>query len=176
MPERMYKIGEASQILKLKSYVLRFWETEFPQLNPARTGKGQRLYSEADLDLLKSIRHLLHERGLTIEGARKLLQSGGGDPGWEDPDAPDSAYSPDPQDSPDSPGSPDSPDFTDFTDEENFSGTAPDGGKRDSAMGLTPVPAPPSGSFPDSAEGERELLRQVLEELKAISSMLRSQD
>ena len=75
MPERTYKIGEAAQLLKLKTHVLRFWETEFSQLSPLRTDKGQRLYSEGDLALLKSIRHLLHERGLTIEGARKVLQS-----------------------------------------------------------------------------------------------------
>lgn len=75
MSGRTYKIGEAAQLLHLKSYVLRFWESEFPQLSPLRTEKGQRLYSEADLDLLKFIRHLLHERGLTIEGARKILQS-----------------------------------------------------------------------------------------------------
>ena len=75
MSERTYKIGEAAQLLNLKSYVLRFWETEFPQLTPIRTEKGQRLYSESDLELLKFIRHLLHERGLTIEGARKVLQS-----------------------------------------------------------------------------------------------------
>lgn len=75
MSGRTYKIGEAAQLLNLKSYVLRFWETEFPQLSPLRTEKGQRLYSEADLELLKFIRHLLHERGLTIEGARKVLQS-----------------------------------------------------------------------------------------------------
>lgn len=83
MSERTYKIGEAAQLLNLKSYVLRFWETEFSQLNPLRTEKGQRLYSEADLELLKFIRHLLHERGLTIEGARKVLQSrvDGGDLG-----------------------------------------------------------------------------------------------
>lgn len=83
MSGRTYKIGEAAQLLNLKSYVLRFWETEFPQLSPLRTEKGQRLYSESDLEILKFIRHLLHERGLTIEGARKVLQSRAddGDPG-----------------------------------------------------------------------------------------------
>lgn len=73
MPGKIYKIGEAAQLLGLKSYVLRFWESEFPQLNPTRTESGQRLYSEQDLDLLRRIRSLLHERGLTIEGARKVL-------------------------------------------------------------------------------------------------------
>ena len=68
-----YKIGEAATRLNLKTYVLRFWETEFPQIIPLRTEKGQRLYTEEHIALLKRIRHLLHERGLTIEGARKAL-------------------------------------------------------------------------------------------------------
>ncbi len=70
---KTYRIGEAARMLQLKSYVLRFWETEFPQLKPLRTEKGQRLYTEKDIELLHSIRHLLHERGLTIDGARKEL-------------------------------------------------------------------------------------------------------
>lgn len=68
-----YKIGEAAALLNLKTYVLRFWETEFPHIVPLRTDKGQRLYTEENLALLERIRFLLHERGLTIEGARKIL-------------------------------------------------------------------------------------------------------
>ena len=68
-----YKIGEAATLLNLKTYVLRFWETEFPQIAPLRTDKGQRLYTREHLALLERIRFLLHERGLTIEGARKVL-------------------------------------------------------------------------------------------------------
>ena len=68
-----YKIGEAATLLNLKTYVLRFWETEFPDIVPLRTDKGQRLYTEENLALLERIRFLLHERGLTIEGARKVL-------------------------------------------------------------------------------------------------------
>jgi DNA-binding transcriptional MerR regulator len=68
-----YKIGEAAALLNLKTYVLRFWETEFPQIVPLRTDKGQRLYTEENLALLERIRFLLHERCLTIEGARKIL-------------------------------------------------------------------------------------------------------
>lgn len=75
MTGKMYRIGEASAALGLKSYVLRFWETEFPQLEPVRTEKGQRLYTEEHLELLKLIKHLLHERGLTIDGARRILNS-----------------------------------------------------------------------------------------------------
>lgn len=68
-----YKIGEAARLLNLKTYVLRFWETEFPQIVPLRTEKGQRLYTKEHVALLRRIRHLLHERGLTIEGARRVL-------------------------------------------------------------------------------------------------------
>ena len=73
MAEKLYKIGEAAELLKLKAFVLRFWETEFPQLAPTRTQTGQRMYMEKDLSLLKRIKHLLHERGLTIDGARRHL-------------------------------------------------------------------------------------------------------
>ena len=73
MTGRTYRIGEAARLLKLESYVLRFWETEFAQLRPMRTPKGQRLYSDADLVLLRRIRTLLHAQGMTIEGARRIL-------------------------------------------------------------------------------------------------------
>jgi DNA-binding transcriptional MerR regulator len=73
MTGQTYKIGEASALLNLKSYVLRFWESEFPQLNPLRTESGQRLYSAKDIALLRRICNLLHDRGLTIEGAKKVL-------------------------------------------------------------------------------------------------------
>lgn len=71
--ERTYKIGHAAQILGVEPYVLRFWETEFPQLCPIRTPKGQRLYTEAHLRLIARIKTLLYEHGLTIEGARRKL-------------------------------------------------------------------------------------------------------
>ena len=76
MTERTYRIGEAARLLELEGYVLRYWETEFPQLAPLRTPKGQRLYTDADLDLLRRIRSLLHEHGMTIEGARRVLEGG----------------------------------------------------------------------------------------------------
>ncbi len=74
MLERTYRIGEVAQDLDLKSYVLRFWETEFPQLAPLRTDKGQRLYTEENVVLLKRIKNLLHEKGMTIDGARRVLE------------------------------------------------------------------------------------------------------
>lgn len=73
MREKSYRIGEAADMLHLKSYVLRFWETEFPQLAPLRTDKGQRLYTDSHIALLHRIKKLLHEQGMTIEGARRVL-------------------------------------------------------------------------------------------------------
>lgn len=73
MSVKTYRIGEAAELLNLKSYVLRFWETEFNQLEPLRTNKGQRLYTEEHVRILMRIKYLLHERGLTIEGAKRML-------------------------------------------------------------------------------------------------------
>ena len=72
-PGRMYRIGEAARELDLQTSVLRFWEGEFPGLQPVRTPKGQRLYTERDMEILRKIRFLLHEQGMTIEGARRVL-------------------------------------------------------------------------------------------------------
>ena len=72
-PGRMYRIGEAARELALQTSVLRFWEGEFPELQPVRTPKGQRLYTERDMEILRKIRSLLHEQGMTIEGARRVL-------------------------------------------------------------------------------------------------------
>lgn len=71
--DRLFRIGEAAEALELKTCVLRFWESEFPQLEPVRTAKGQRLYTEKHIELLRRIRSLLHEQGMTIDGARRVL-------------------------------------------------------------------------------------------------------
>ena len=70
---KTYKIGDVAELLNLKTYVLRFWESEFRQLRPHRTPKGQRIYTEKDVDMLRRIQKLLHEQGMTIDGARKKL-------------------------------------------------------------------------------------------------------
>ena len=72
--QKTYRIGEAAELLGLKTHVLRFWEKEFSQLVPRRTDKGQRFYTESDLALLRRIRQLLHEQGMTIVGARRILE------------------------------------------------------------------------------------------------------
>lgn len=72
--EKRYRIGEAAQMVGVEPYVLRYWESEFPELKPERTAKGQRLYAKQHLDLLKRIKTLLHEKRVTIEGARIRLR------------------------------------------------------------------------------------------------------
>ena len=72
--DKTYRIGEVADMLALKSYVLRFWQGEFPQLVPLRTEKGQRLYTEEHVALLRRIQTLLHEQGMTIDGARRILE------------------------------------------------------------------------------------------------------
>ena len=73
-PERVYRIGEVAELVELETYVLRYWETEFPTLHPAKSPHGQRLYREADIGAIFTIKRLLYEEGFTIAGARKQLQ------------------------------------------------------------------------------------------------------
>jgi DNA-binding transcriptional MerR regulator len=70
-----YSIGEVSKIVGLKSYVLRYWETEFKQLNPPKNRAGNRTYRQKDIDLIFQIKDLLHVRKFTIEGARTAILS-----------------------------------------------------------------------------------------------------
>ena len=75
----MVEIGEAADIIGVPQHVLRFWETRFPQLQPLKRAGNRRYYNPADMALLETIRSLLHDRGLTIRGAR-LLMAGGSEP------------------------------------------------------------------------------------------------
>ncbi len=72
-----YRIGEVSRLTGLEPYVLRYWETEFPQIKPDKGGSRQRLYSKKDLDTILQIKQLLYKEGFTISGARKKLNSRG---------------------------------------------------------------------------------------------------
>jgi len=68
-----YRIGEVSRLTGLEPYVLRYWETEFPQIRPDKGRSGQRLYKKKDLDVILQIKQLLYKDGYTIAGARKKL-------------------------------------------------------------------------------------------------------
>ena len=74
IPDKLYfRIGDVSRLCSLPAYVLRFWETEFPQLKPNKGGTGQRLYRKRDVEIVLEIKRLLYEEGFTIPGARRVL-------------------------------------------------------------------------------------------------------
>jgi DNA-binding transcriptional MerR regulator len=78
IPDKLYfRIGEVSRLCRLPSYVLRFWETEFPQLKPSKSSTGQRMYRKPDVENVLRIKQLLYEEGFTIAGARQCLRSEG---------------------------------------------------------------------------------------------------
>ena len=79
-----YKIGEVCQLTGTQPYVLRFWESEFPQLAPTKSRTGQRLYRRKDIDLVLEIKTLLYQEGFTIAGARKKLGMPEGQQGIDD--------------------------------------------------------------------------------------------
>jgi DNA-binding transcriptional MerR regulator len=74
IPDKLFfRIGEVSSLTRTKAYVLRYWETEFPMLKPAKSRTGHRLYRRQDVETVFEIKRLLYEEGFTIEGARKHL-------------------------------------------------------------------------------------------------------
>jgi DNA-binding transcriptional MerR regulator len=78
VPDKLYfRIGEVSRLCGLPTYVLRFWETEFPQLKPPKSNTGQRTYRRADVENVVRIKKLLYDEGFTIAGARAQLKAEG---------------------------------------------------------------------------------------------------
>lgn len=75
LPDKKYfKIGEASSLLSVKPHVLRYWESEFPQIKPYKSRTGQRLYRRRDVEALQHIQRLLYQERYTIAGARQALR------------------------------------------------------------------------------------------------------
>jgi DNA-binding transcriptional MerR regulator len=72
--KNLYRIGEVSRITDTKPFVLRYWETEFPSLQPVKSPKGHRLYRRKDVDTVMLIKRLLYDEGFTIAGARRHLR------------------------------------------------------------------------------------------------------
>ena len=76
IPDKLYfRIGEVATLCHLPAYVLRFWESEFPQLKPVKSSSGQRMYRKRDVESVLHIKRLLYEQGFTISGARQQLRS-----------------------------------------------------------------------------------------------------
>jgi DNA-binding transcriptional MerR regulator len=68
-----YSIGDVERLLRVKNYVIRYWEKEIPLIQPEKNNYGRRVYRERDLQLLFRLKHLLYERRFTIEGAKDQL-------------------------------------------------------------------------------------------------------
>ncbi len=76
IPDKLYfRIGEVATLCRLPAYVLRFWESEFPQLKPVKSSTGQRMYRKRDVENVLRIKQLLYEQGFTISGARQQLRA-----------------------------------------------------------------------------------------------------
>jgi len=79
IPEKsLFRIGEVSRLTATKTFVLRYWESEFPTLQPVKSPSGHRLYRREDIETVFEIKRLLYEEGFTIAGARRHLA---GEPG-----------------------------------------------------------------------------------------------
>ena len=76
--QRLYRIGEVARLTELKPFVLRYWETEFPMLEPVKSPSGHRLYRQEDVDMVLKIKRLLYDEGFTIAGARRHLREQSG--------------------------------------------------------------------------------------------------
>ncbi len=75
IPDKLYfRIGEVAKLCEVAPYVLRFWESEFPQLKPNKGGTGQRLYRRRDVEMALRVKTLLYDEGYTIAGARQYLK------------------------------------------------------------------------------------------------------
>lgn len=75
IPNKLYfRIGEVSKLLSVEPYVLRYWESEFPEIKPSKSKSGQRLYKRRDVEMLVKIKELLYDERYTINGARKRLK------------------------------------------------------------------------------------------------------
>ena len=74
----LYHIGDVSRLADVKAFVLRYWESEFPMLQPLKSSGGRRLYRQEDVDMVFRIKRLLYDEGFTIAGARRYLREHSG--------------------------------------------------------------------------------------------------
>lgn len=73
--KRYFSIGEVADMFDVNSSLIRFWEKEFPQLQPKKNNRGNRVYTKKDLELFQKIHHLVKEKGFTLEGAKNALRN-----------------------------------------------------------------------------------------------------
>jgi DNA-binding transcriptional MerR regulator len=87
LPDKLFfKIGEVARLTGVKPHVLRYWESEFSSIRPQKSKTNQRLYRRRDVEAVLAIRHLLYDRGFTIDGARKHIRAEGVEESLPPPD------------------------------------------------------------------------------------------
>lgn len=72
--KKYFKIGEVSRMLGVNASTLRFWEKKFPQVKPMKNKKGDRIYNLKDIDILKEIQYLTHNKGVRLSHATKKVR------------------------------------------------------------------------------------------------------
>lgn len=152
IPNKLFfKIGEVCELTDIQPYVLRYWETEFPTLAPAKNSSGQRIYRRRDIETVIRIKELLYGEGFTVAGARKKIEQE--QAGRIDTPVPPAAL------------------------EHAFEGTEPDTkiGPTPSAAAIRAAMAhPPTSGEPAVARDDktRAILQEVKEELRALLKVL----
>jgi DNA-binding transcriptional MerR regulator len=95
LPDKdLFRIGEVSRLTATKQFVLRYWESEFPMLQPVKSPKGHRLYRRQDIETVIVIKRLLYDEGFTIAGARRHLRDQAAAPNGTNGEAPASGAHP----------------------------------------------------------------------------------
>ena len=141
----LYRIGEVSRLTATKAFVLRYWETEFPMLQPVKSPKGHRLYRQEDIDTVFTIKRLLYDEGFTIAGARRHLREQGQLTHGESAGAAGRH----------------------FAARENES--------QDESYGHAPRPRPASSGSPDAAVLNRQTLVDLRDSLRSLLTALESE-
>ena len=160
----LFRIGEVSRITDTKPFVLRYWETEFPMLQPVKSPKGHRLYRREDVATVLQIKKLLYEEGFTIAGARRHLNEAGGRERGVSADLPANAE----LETSDSLEEGDGDEGSETQEREDlFSPIA-------APKPVTERPAPPM-RFESAAGVNREALKELRDELRAFLTLLESQ-
>jgi DNA-binding transcriptional MerR regulator len=157
----LFRIGEVSRLTDTKTFVLRYWESEFPTLQPVKSPSGHRLYRREDIETVFEIKRLLYEQGFTIAGARKHLAERNGNNGYTT----SAAAAAIPARSVTIPVSTPAPSFADLA--QPAIAKPPEAQHPAAAA----APQPPARSLPSLAQ--RKLLLDLHEELLAILTLLK---
>ncbi len=169
--KEFFRIGEVSRLTSTKQFVLRYWETEFPMLQPVKSPKGHRLYRREDVQTVLEIRRLLYDEGFTIAGARRHLRDqNGGEDSFSTAPANQNTRAASEQSSEER-----SDDRAGFAAAAARRATLSVGGGAGVAPARIPVAAHPAASRPAQPAISREVLLDLRDSLRALLTLLESE-